>query len=108
MDVGKCIFNLRYTQVQVERHPPPVRGGRAPPAAGDKTSRHDTDTDSPFSYFTQHTPICYRLGSRLGARVPEHDDLASIVTRDEDLVAVHKNCRGMTFALEVYTLQDVA
>ena len=48
------------------------------------------------------------LVSHLGARELEHDDLASLVTRDEDLVAVHTNCQDITLQIDVNSLQDVA
>ena len=74
----------------------PVRG----PRQGHATSTRDDDVDTSF-HFTLYTQRCTRLksnvfakivsllASRLGPRVPEHDDLASIVARDEDLIAVH-------------------
>ena len=46
--------------------------------------------------------------SHLGPREPEHDDLARIVTRDEDLVAVHTNCKDITSQIDANSLQDVA
>ena len=46
--------------------------------------------------------------SRLGPGVPEHDDLARMVTRDIDLVAVNKDCREIPLQVEAYTLEDVA
>ena len=38
--------------------------------------------------------------SCLGARELEHDDLVSKGTRDEDLVAVHKDCTNLTFQVD--------
>lgn len=46
--------------------------------------------------------------SHLGARELEHDDLASMVSRDEDLVAVHTNCKDTTLQIDVNALEDVA
>jgi len=43
-------------------------------------------------------------GSRLGPRVPEHDDLVSTEAHDVDLVAVHKDCRDSTLQLDVHAL----
>ena len=48
------------------------------------------------------------LFSRLGPRVLEHDNFASIEARNEDLVAVHTNCIGPTFQIDVNALYDVA
>ena len=48
------------------------------------------------------------LVSHLGARELEHDDLASMVSRDEDLVAVHTNCKDTTLQIDVNALEDVA
>ena len=49
--------------------------------------------------------------SHLTPRSPrelEHEDLASKVTRDEDLVAAHTNCKDSTLQVDVNSLQDVA
>ena len=42
--------------------------------------------------------------SRLGPRVPEHDDLVSTVARDVDLVAVYNHCRDITFQIDIHSL----
>ena len=55
-------------------------------------------------------PAAKRLPfSRLGARVPEHDDLAtSTDVREEDLVAVHKDCiNSTTGKTDAKSLYDV-
>ena len=46
--------------------------------------------------------------SCLGPREPEHDDLASINIRDEDLFAVHTDCSNLTLQIDANSMQDVA
>ena len=47
-------------------------------------------------------------GSRLGPRVPEHGDLVITTVGDEDLFAVHTDCRDIISQIDANTLQDVA
>eukprot|EP00964_Phaeocystis_antarctica_P057375 scaffold33950_cov78-Phaeocystis_antarctica.AAC.9 len=58
----------------------------------------------PTLWPSDHRP----LFSRLGPRVPEHDDLVSINARDVDLVAVHKDCSNLTSQIDAKSVQDVA
>ena len=46
--------------------------------------------------------------SYLGPRELEHNDLTSLMVRDEDFVAVNKDFRDITLQIDANTLQDVA